>query len=46
MMISVNYALSAFAVWLEGRLRQSKRGPAPLEAETIEQEGVPGATVV
>lgn len=46
MMISVNYALSAFAVWLERRLRQSKRGPAPLEAETIEQEGVPGATVV
>jgi glutamate transport system permease protein len=46
LMITVNYALSAFAVWLERRLRQSKRAPTPLEAENIEQEGAPGAKVV
>ena len=45
LMISVNFALSAFATWLEKRLRRSKRGPAPLEAEAIEQEGAPGAKV-
>lgn len=44
--IAVNFGLSSFAVWLEKFLRRSKRGPAPLEAEAIEQEGVPGATVV
>jgi glutamate transport system permease protein len=44
--IAVNFSLSSFAVWLEKFLRRSKRGPAPLEAENIEQEGVPGATVV
>ena len=44
--IAVNFSLSSFAVWLEAFLRRSKRGPAPLEAEAIEQEGVPGATVV
>ncbi len=30
LMISVNFALSSFAVWLEGRMRRSRRGPAPL----------------
>ena len=45
-MITINYALSYFAVWLERRLRQSKRAPTPLEAETVEQEGAPGAKVV
>ncbi len=45
LMISVNFALSSFATWLEGRMRRSKRGPAPLEAENIEEEGVPGAKV-
>jgi glutamate transport system permease protein len=44
--IAVNFSLSSVAVWLEAFLRRSKRGPAPLEAEAIEQEGVPGATVV
>jgi glutamate transport system permease protein len=44
--IAVNFSLSSFAVWLEAFLRRSKRGPAPLEADAIEQEGVPGATVV
>ena len=30
LMISVNFALSWFAVRLERRLRRSRRGPAPL----------------
>jgi glutamate transport system permease protein len=37
LMISVNFALSSFAVWLEGRMRRSRRGPAPLKAEPITQ---------
>jgi glutamate transport system permease protein len=44
--IAVNFSLSTFATWLEKFLRRSKRGPAPLEAENIEREGVPGASVV
>ena len=43
LMISVNFALSSFAIWLEGRLRRSRRAPTPLAAEAIEQEGAPGA---
>ena len=46
LMITVNFALSWFAVWLERRLRKSKRGSAPLEAGAVEQEGAPGAKVV
>ena len=46
LMITVNFGLSWFATWLERRLRQSKRGPAPLEAGAVEQEGAPGAKVV
>ena len=30
LMITVNFALSYFAVWLEGRMRRSRRGPEPL----------------
>lgn len=45
LMIVVNFALSSFAVWLEARLRRSRRGTQPLDPETIEQEGAPGATV-
>jgi glutamate transport system permease protein len=45
LMISVNFALSAFAIWLEGRMRRSRRAPTPLAAEAIEQEGAPGAKV-
>jgi glutamate transport system permease protein len=45
LMICVNFTLGAFATWLEGRLRRSQRGPAPLEVEAIEQEGAPGAKV-
>jgi len=45
LMISVNFALSAFATWLEKRLRRSRRAPTPLDPEAIEQEGAPGAHV-
>jgi glutamate transport system permease protein len=45
LMISVNFALSEFAIWLEGRMRRSRRAPTPLAAEAIEQEGAPGAKV-
>uniref|UniRef100_A0A5Q5BJ43 Amino acid ABC transporter membrane protein 2, PAAT family n=2 Tax=unclassified Mycobacterium TaxID=2642494 RepID=A0A5Q5BJ43_MYCSS len=46
LMISVNFALSALATKLERRMRRSRRGPAPLDTEAIEQEGAPGAKVV
>lgn len=46
LMIGVNFALSSFAVWLEARLRRSARGPDPLDAENVEQEGAPGAKLV
>ena len=45
LMIAVNFTLSSFAVWLEARLRRSRRAPTPLDPETIEQEGAPGAKV-
>lgn len=45
LMISVNFALSAAATRLERRLRQSKRGTAPLEAEALEQSGAPSARI-
>jgi glutamate transport system permease protein len=45
LMISVNFALSQFAVWLEGRMRRSRRAPTPLATDAIEQEGAPGARV-
>jgi glutamate transport system permease protein len=37
LMISVNFSLSAFAVWLEGRMRRSRRGPAPLHIAPVAQ---------
>jgi glutamate transport system permease protein len=37
LMISVNFSLSAFAVWLEGRMRRSSRGPAPLHIAPVTQ---------
>ncbi|BBY78993.1 amino acid ABC transporter permease [Mycolicibacterium pulveris] len=46
LMISVNFTLSWLATWVEGRMRRSRRGTAPLDAEAVEQEGAPGATVV
>ncbi len=45
LMITLNFALSSFATWLEGRMRHSRRAPTPLNAEAIEQEGAPGARV-
>ncbi|RDH75171.1 amino acid ABC transporter permease [Mycolicibacterium moriokaense] len=46
LMISVNFLLSWFAVRLERRLRQSRRGAAPMEPGAVEQEGAPGAKAV
>jgi glutamate transport system permease protein len=46
LMISVNFTLSAVATRLERRMRRSRRGPAPLEIDAVEQEGAPGAKVV
>jgi glutamate transport system permease protein len=37
LMISVNFALSAFATWLEGRMRRTSRGPAPLHIQPVTQ---------
>jgi len=45
LMIAVNFALSSFATWLEGRMRRSRRAPTPLAPEAIEQEGAPGSKV-
>jgi len=45
LMISVNSALSAAATQLESRLRRSRRGTRPLEAEAIEQRGAPSARI-
>jgi glutamate transport system permease protein len=44
-MIAVNFALSWFAVWLERRMRRSRRAPTPLDPQAIEQEGAPGSKV-
>ncbi len=45
LMISLNFALSSFATWLERRLRRSRRAPTPLDPKAIEQEGAPGSQV-
>jgi glutamate transport system permease protein len=37
LMISVNFALSAFATWLEGRMRRTSRGPEPLHIQPVTQ---------
>ena len=37
LMICVNFSLGAFATWLEGRLRRSKRGPEPMHAAPVTQ---------
>ena len=37
LMITVNFALSYFAVWLEGRMRRSRRGPEPLHIQPVAQ---------
>jgi glutamate transport system permease protein len=43
LMISVNFALSWFATWLEGRMRRSRRGPAPMKADAPVTQGAFGA---
>jgi glutamate transport system permease protein len=45
-LIAINFALSALATRLERRMRRSRKGPAPLEAGAVEQEGAPGAKAV
>ena len=35
LMISVNFTLSWFATWLEGRMRRSRKGPAPLHIQPV-----------
>ncbi|MBN3453305.1 MULTISPECIES: amino acid ABC transporter permease [Mycolicibacterium] len=37
LMISVNFALSRFATWLEGRMRRARRGPEPMHIQPITQ---------
>ncbi|CDO24536.1 amine acid ABC transporter permease [Mycolicibacterium mageritense DSM 44476 = CIP 104973] len=37
LMISVNFALSRFAIWLEGRMRRARRGPEPMHIQPITQ---------
>lgn len=39
LMISVNFALSYFAVWLEGRMRRSRRTPDPLALDQPVTQG-------
>lgn len=46
LMISVNFTLSWVATAVEARMRRSRRGPAPLDTESVEQEGAPGAKAV
>lgn len=36
LMIALNFSLSWFATWLEKRMRRSRRGPAPMEAEPLD----------
>ncbi|OBG88922.1 glutamate ABC transporter permease [Mycobacterium sp. E136] len=46
LIISVNFTLSWVATRVEARMRRSRRGPAPLETEAVEQEGAPGSKAV
>lgn len=46
LMIALNFTLSALATRLEHRLRRSRRGTTPMQAEAVEQEGAPGAVVL
>ncbi|MCV7193462.1 amino acid ABC transporter permease [Mycolicibacterium brumae] len=36
LMIAANFGLSALAVWIERRMRRSKRAPEPLDAESMD----------
>jgi glutamate transport system permease protein len=37
LMISVNFTLSWFATWLEGRMRRSRKGPEPMHIQPVTQ---------
>jgi glutamate transport system permease protein len=37
LMISVNFTLSWFATWLEGRMRRSSKGPEPMHIQPVTQ---------
>src|SRR6476620_8976170 len=37
LMISVNFGLSWFATWLEGRMRRSRGGPEPMHSQPVTQ---------
>jgi glutamate transport system permease protein len=37
LMIAVNFSLSWFATWLEGRMRRSRRGPEPMHIQPVTQ---------
>jgi glutamate transport system permease protein len=37
LMIAVNFSLSWFAIWLEGRMRRSRRGPEPMRIQPVTQ---------
>jgi glutamate transport system permease protein len=37
LMITVNFTLSWFATWLEGRMRRSSRGPDPMHIQPVTQ---------
>jgi glutamate transport system permease protein len=39
LMIAVNFALSYLAVWLEGRMRRSRKGPAPMHVDQPVTQG-------
>lgn len=39
LMIAVNFTLSYFAVWLEGRMRRSRKGPAPMHVDQPVTQG-------
>ncbi|MGV9677481.1 amino acid ABC transporter permease [Nocardia sp. NPDC003482] len=41
-MIALNWALSRFAIWLEGRLRSRKRGRVTLAADSVMTGAAPG----
>lgn len=37
LMITVNFSLSWFATWLEGRMRRARRGPEPMHVQPVTQ---------
>ena len=41
LMITANFALSALAVWIEKRMRRSKRAPEPMDPDLLDADGTP-----